>query len=73
MTDKKMLKDVRSAGCWSVGLYTGLIMNEWERLESNREYKKEFIKQIYDEEGRGSEIGGTTTRVKCGHTNHQAT
>ncbi len=63
MTDGKMLKDLQSAGGWFVGLYTGIIQSQLERLETDREYKKRFIQKIHESEGRDKDLGGTTTRV----------
>jgi len=65
MDDLKTLKDIRSAGGWFVGEYAAIVDEHYEQLENDKGYKAEFIKKIYLEGGRDSEIGGTRTRVNA--------
>jgi len=63
MDNSKMLSDLRSAGGWFVGEYAALIFENYDQLQSDKSYKSEFIKKIYRERCRDSDLGGTITRV----------
>lgn len=65
MDNLKMLSDIKSAGGWFVGEYAELIFEKYAQLKSDRSYKSEFVKQIYRERGRDSDLGGTRTRVNA--------
>ncbi|WP_433745143.1 hypothetical protein [Falsibacillus pallidus] len=64
--DNKLLKrNIASAGVWFVGEYTGLILEQFNRLESDKNYKNNFIETIFHQQGRDKDLGGTRTRVNA--------
>lgn len=65
MDDSKMLSDIKSAGGWFVGEYATTIFEKFDQLKSDKEFKAAFIKQIFRDRGRDSDLGGTRTRVNA--------
>ena len=65
MDDSKMLSDIKSAGGWFVGEYATTIFEKFDQLKSDKDFKAAFIKQIFRDRGRDSDLGGTRTRVNA--------
>lgn len=63
MDETKMMRNIKSAGVWFVGEYGGLILENYERLSCDKDFKAAFIEKIFKESKRDSSIGGTKTRV----------
>lgn len=58
-----MKRNIESAGVWFVGEYSGVIYSQFNRLSTDREYKREFVREVFLKQGRDKDYGGTTTRV----------
>ncbi|QBP39714.1 hypothetical protein [Paenisporosarcina antarctica] len=63
MEDKIVKRAIESAGCWFVGYYAAQVFDNYNRLETDRMYKKIFIQNIFEKDQRDRTIGGTGTRV----------
>lgn len=56
-------RNIEYAGGWFVGEYMGLVLDNFNELENNKEFKNEFVKDIFSRRGRGEDSGGTRIRV----------
>lgn len=65
MQDKVLKRDIESAGGWFVGEYSNSIIEKYNDLESNKDYKNQFIKDVFNNQGRDSDYGGTRVRVNA--------
>ena len=54
---------LESAGGWFVGEYAELIYNNLDEIRNDKALMSEFMKKVYRQAGRDSDIGGTKTRV----------
>lgn len=61
--DARTKRDIESAGAWFVGGYSQELYTNLQRIQNEPLYKREIIQRIFEETGRDSDIGGTTTRV----------
>ncbi|MCM3800350.1 hypothetical protein M4A92_17485 [Caldibacillus thermoamylovorans] len=65
MQDKVLKRNIESAGGWFVGEYAALILNKFNELESDKDFKNEFVREIFHNHGRDRDFGGTRTRVNA--------
>ncbi|XKH50496.1 hypothetical protein LG275_12980 [Chryseomicrobium palamuruense] len=65
MKNNGLKRNIESAGVWFVAEYSGEIYSQFERISNSREYKKEFIKEVYFKQGRDKDYGGTATRINA--------
>ncbi|HEY9059214.1 MAG TPA: hypothetical protein VIO64_01740 [Pseudobacteroides sp.] len=63
MTDKQFDDAFTAAGAWFVGLYSEVVLANIEKLNDDREFKKQFIQSIYSK-GNGPDKNETGTNVR---------
>jgi len=65
MQDKTLKRNIESAGGWFVGEYAVLILKKLNELESDKDFKNEFVREVFHNHGRDKDFGGTRTRVNA--------
>lgn len=65
MSDQVLKRNIESAGYWFVGEYAAKTFENYNELVSNNYFKNEFINEIFREQGRDKDLGGTRTRVNA--------
>ena len=65
MQDKTLKRNIESAGGWFVGEYTSLILSKFNELENDKDFKNEFVREVFISQGRDKDYGGTRTRVNA--------
>lgn len=65
MLDKTLKRNIESAGGWFVGEYTALILSKFNELENDKDFKNEFVRDVFHSQGRDKDYGGTRTRVNA--------
>lgn len=48
-----------------IGDYAALIVNKYNELEKDKECKGKFIREVFHDQGRDKDYGGTRTRVNA--------
>jgi len=61
--DPRTKRNIESAGAWFVGAYSQELYTNLHRIQNEPLFKRDLIQRIFEETGRDSKIGGTTTRV----------
>jgi len=65
LEDKILKRNIESAGGWFVGEYAAMIIDNYDCLSSDKKYKNEFIKHIFNSQGRDKDYSGTRVRVNA--------
>ncbi len=65
MQDKTLKRNIESAGGWFIGEYTALILSKFNELENDKDFKNEFVRDVFHSQGRDKDYGGTRTRVNA--------
>jgi hypothetical protein len=65
MQDKTLKRNIESAGGWFVGEYIALILSKFNELENDKDFKNEFVREVFNSQGRDKDYGGTRTRVNA--------
>lgn len=65
MQDRTLKRNIESAGGWFVGEYAASILNKFNELESDTDFKNEFVREVFHNQGRDKDFGGTRTRVNA--------
>lgn len=65
MQDNVLKRNIESAGGWFVGEYAALIQNKFNQLEKDKEFKSEFVREVFHSQRRDKDYGGTRTRVNA--------
>ncbi|GLB61743.1 hypothetical protein NCCP133_38720 [Cytobacillus sp. NCCP-133] len=65
MQDKTLKRNIESAGGWFVGEYAAEILNKFNQLENDKNFKNEFVREVFHSQGRDKDYGGTRTRVNA--------
>lgn len=65
MDDKMLKRFINSAGGWFVGEYAAVMMDKYYELENDKNFKKDFIHNVFHSQGRDKDYGGTRTRVNA--------
>jgi len=65
MQDKTLKRNIKSAGGWFVGEYTALILSKFNELEKDLDFKNEFVRELFNSQGRDRDYSGTRTRVNA--------
>ena len=64
MTDKQFNDAFTAAGAWFIALYSEVVIGNIERLNYDKDYKKQFIQNIYnDGNGPDKDESGTNVRI----------
>ncbi|MGD6875749.1 hypothetical protein [Bacillus infantis] len=63
--DRILKRNIESAGGWFVGEYAALILSNFIELDSDKNYKNEFVQNLFQTVGRDRDYGGTRTRVNA--------
>ena len=63
MTDKQFDDAFTAAGAWFIGLYADVVMVKIENLNTDKDFKKTFIQNIYNN-GKGPDKNETGTNVR---------
>lgn len=65
MQDKVLKRNIESAGGWFVGEYAALIRKKFNQLENDKDFKSEFVREVFHSQRRDKDYGGTRTRVNA--------
>lgn len=65
MQDKVLKRNIESAGGWFVGEYAAIIVDKYVQLENDKDFKNEFVTDVFIKQGRDKDYGGTRTRVNA--------
>ncbi|MHA6261487.1 hypothetical protein ACXYMX_16630 [Sporosarcina sp. CAU 1771] len=65
MQDKVLKRNIESAGGWFVAEYGALIRTKFNQLENDKDFKSEFVREVFHSQGRDKDYGGTRTRVNA--------
>lgn len=65
MQDKVLKRDIETSGGWFVGEYAAIVVDKYHELENDQDFKNEFIRDIFHNQGRDSDYRGTRVRINA--------